>query len=918
VARPGPRNADPPVPYDADVASAAWPLVGRASALDLACAALAGGSDVLVTGPLGVGRTRLAEEVLARAEARGDRVVRLTVTRAAATIPFGAATPLLPTGEAEPDAGSSTTGTLLAARQAFAERARDGVVLVGVDDAHLLDEATATLLAALAEDGHIRLVLTVRSGDHVPEAVDALWRGKGWCHIELAELTEAEVRELLTQVLDGEVESATVERLWEATRGNVLFLRELCRDAIDAGTLALRHGVWAWAPGPFTGPRLHDLVAGRIGALTVEERHVAGLLALGEPLSLGLLGWLADAGAVAAMRDRGLIEVERVEGRQVARLAHPLYADGMRAQLGPLETADLYATLVRGTLAEAGTHVAGPPDATHLDPEERLRLAVWSISSNVEADPGLLAAAAADAREHDDPALAERLARAALGQTPSTGIARPPAPVPPPCVVSFNAALTLGEALGDLQRPEEAEAVLRPLAGLARTDADRTRVAVAQLAALRLVPGGADRAREVAAGAGVTDPTGDDVVRATLADTLSHLGALDEAGRLASDLLKSGAPEVRPRAVAAATIWLAHIGRSDRAVDVATQTSPPPPAPAGRGTGARRRSPAASAIVGLVAGGRVTEAEAAVDRAVADPVSRRHLYRGTLALLRGRIALSRGRPATARTALGEAAVVLGRADQLGRHAWALTLLAEAHALLGDGQGADDSLRARTTWGQSERYRRDIQRAEVWALVARGDAASAASRALSLADDCRAVGHTGYELTFLDLALRLGADEAAARALAVAPAVEGPFAPAFAAFCTALSAGDGAALDAAAARYARLGLDLHAAEAATHAARAYHRAGDPRRAGEARVHARRLAERCEGARTPALAGGSLAGDLTPREREVALLAGQGLSSRAIAERLEVSVRTVDNQLGRAYRKLGVTSRAELAELLAPDA
>jgi DNA-binding CsgD family transcriptional regulator len=85
-----------------------------------------------------------------------------------------------------------------------------------------------------------------------------------------------------------------------------------------------------------------------------------------------------------------------------------------------------------------------------------------------------------------------------------------------------------------------------------------------------------------------------------------------------------------------------------------------------------------------------------------------------------------------------------------------------------------------------------------------------------------------------------------------------------------------------------------------------------------VHARRLAERCEGARTPALAGGSLVGDLTPREREVALLAGQGLSSRAIAERLEVSVRTVDNQLGRAYRKLGVTSRAELAELLAPDA
>jgi DNA-binding CsgD family transcriptional regulator len=38
------------------------------------------------------------------------------------------------------------------------------------------------------------------------------------------------------------------------------------------------------------------------------------------------------------------------------------------------------------------------------------------------------------------------------------------------------------------------------------------------------------------------------------------------------------------------------------------------------------------------------------------------------------------------------------------------------------------------------------------------------------------------------------------------------------------------------------------------------------------------------------------------------------SREIAARLGLSVRTVDNYLGRAYTKLGVTSRAELAALL----
>jgi DNA-binding CsgD family transcriptional regulator len=55
-------------------------------------------------------------------------------------------------------------------------------------------------------------------------------------------------------------------------------------------------------------------------------------------------------------------------------------------------------------------------------------------------------------------------------------------------------------------------------------------------------------------------------------------------------------------------------------------------------------------------------------------------------------------------------------------------------------------------------------------------------------------------------------------------------------------------------------------------------------------------------------------LTRREREVATLAAAGLSSKDIADRLFVSVRTVDNHLGRIYDKLGISSRAELTEVL----
>ncbi len=52
-------------------------------------------------------------------------------------------------------------------------------------------------------------------------------------------------------------------------------------------------------------------------------------------------------------------------------------------------------------------------------------------------------------------------------------------------------------------------------------------------------------------------------------------------------------------------------------------------------------------------------------------------------------------------------------------------------------------------------------------------------------------------------------------------------------------------------------------------------------------------------------------LSAREREIALLAGAGRSSKQIAEALYLSVRTVDNHLQKVYVKLGVGGRGELA-------
>lgn len=59
------------------------------------------------------------------------------------------------------------------------------------------------------------------------------------------------------------------------------------------------------------------------------------------------------------------------------------------------------------------------------------------------------------------------------------------------------------------------------------------------------------------------------------------------------------------------------------------------------------------------------------------------------------------------------------------------------------------------------------------------------------------------------------------------------------------------------------------------------------------------------------------DLSPRERECARLAAQGLTNKEIAAHLGISPKTVSNILAQAYRKLGVGGRREVAPHIGHD-
>jgi len=132
---------------------------------------------------------------------------------------------------------------------------------------------------------------------------------------------------------------------------------------------------------------------------------------------------------------------------------------------------------------------------------------------------------------------------------------------------------------------------------------------------------------------------------------------------------------------------------------------------------------------------------------------------------------------------------------------------------------------------------------------------------------------------------------------------------------ALAERDATALNELAARFEGMGAYLLAAEAAADAVVEARRLGLRRQRFDGERQVKALLVQCQDVTTPTLR--NMQGEtflLTRREREVAMLASTGRSNKEIAEQLDISVRTVENQLHRAYEKLGIAKRDEIAAAL----
>ena len=872
-----------------------WPLVGREDELARIAATLERPSagSLVVAGAAGVGKTRLVQDTLNRIGARGGTAHWVVATQAAASIPFGPVAHLLP--PATEEATASRLDLLRAVAERLVAERSAGRLILGIDDAHLLDDASAALIHHLALTETIPVVATVRSGMPAPDAVTALWKDGLAEWLEVQPLSRDALGELLGAAVAGQVDGATLHELWRLSRGNALFVRELVIGALEAGTLAEDGGVWR-ARGPLaTGTRLTEVVQARLGRLPDEVRAVAEVLAVGEPLEDDLLEAAVPGPALRAAESAGLIEALPDRQRAKVRLAHPLYTELIRATTAPLR-----ARAIRRDLADL---LAATPCRRGADV---LRLASWRMEAGGRPEPHLLVRAAHRAnRAFFDHALAERLAEAAVRAGGGLGARRAQA-----------------EAVAAAGRAADAEQLLAGIDLDEAADDDRTKVTLVRANNLFWGLGRMADAEAVAheGETAVTTPGWRDelvVLRASIAFARGHAAdALDVVtGVLARDPEHEG---TALRALALAVAGWGFTGRADHATRVAEATL------ARVRAGGEERPVVSDRLLPILCltfrfAGRLQEAEALATRGYHDALERRAAeLQATWALQLGETALARGNVAAALQWLREGAARLReRAAVFGVYsrAWCLGSLAEACALAGELDTARTMLAEADAAAPAELFIPNRERGRGWLLAAGGELSQARAVAMDAARTAAANGAAFVEAVALHDAARLGvAGQVAGRLAELATTVEGRFPPLYVAHAAALAAGDGQALDRCATAFADIGMAMHAAEAAAEAAAAHRRSGRAASALSSAARSSSLLARTPALRTPALTLDTPGAQLTAREREVALLAARGLASKEIAARLVVSARTVDNHLHNAYAKLGVSSRTELARVL----
>jgi len=807
--------------------------------------------------------------------------------------------------EAGPSPDSFLVG--LACLTLLSRAAADKPVLCVVDDAHWIDAESALVFGAVARRlyaDRVGLIVTIRRSARLPafEQLPA---------IDVGGLPDDAASELLASAAGTPLDPQAVDRVLADTERNPLALVEVGTH-FTAAELAER----AYQPEPIpVGQRLKDRYLRRVRGLPADAQEFLLLAAADVCRDLGLLrraaaeaGIDADAGEKAA-ESAGLIEVSG----SIARFRHPLMraavyhlatdADRRRAhhRLGQAACSDDEGEMQHRAAAATGPDESLAADLQAAAERARGRGAYISTAGLLRRSVALTPDDGRRARREVDLARAELvIGRPGTAQT----VASDALPRLPDGSARGRAQGITGMALFAQGRDTEAADALMDAA--AALPDDPKPAAEALLAAIR-----------AAAWAG---PAEIRKIASTMAPPARPAGSAPRA----TDLLVAGYQARYTKGYAAAVAPLRAALRALRADDLDAPT------------GLRCFGP------GAVAAGSLWDDQALLDITDRWLLLTRRLgaltellfaldYRGMAESVTGHFDLASDRWTEMHelTAAGQLSGTPGLASR-----FAVLLQALRGKTAQPDAAGQAQIREATARGQNgaANYGRCIAAIADLSAGRFQAAFDAASRVVS--DDLAFTAEQALP-ELIEAAVRSGQRDVAASAFAVladrASAAGTPWALGLRARCQALLADGNGAEDAYAEaisqlKRSRAALDLARAHLlygqwlrrakrrtdARHQLRTahdmFHNIGADSFAGQAASELRATGERAR-SRTP-----ETELDLTPQETRAATLAADGETNSEIAAQLFISPGTVEYHLAKVFRKLGITSRTQLASHL----
>lgn len=854
---------------------------------------------VLIVGSSGTGKTWMLGQILT---ALGPDAIsiRLTASKALAGIPFGAVNARVGSTLVRSNDYYEVLNGLL--KQISAAPQGSPRVYLMVDNAQYLDEQSAAVILQVVMSTETKLIMVDQPGNH-HGSLRELWRDGHLIRFELSPLQAHDVHSYLERLLAGKVARTTAEYLTSRSAGNPMVLQGLIDGAQEEGSLRKINNVWVLDhPADRLSLESREFLHMDLAYLAVSSRKIVEILALGGPLPLSALLKLSSPETIDDLQQRDLAEIVPAENLTV-RLVLGATAASIRA-LVPVGRSRLYLDEVTKLL----------PANYEQFPENLINFTRWSMDCGLPVTEECVLNAAVWANRLMRPNEALHLTQNKLTQRNVSPLLSQRA------IAQVNLNLP-GEAqelaVRALELADTSDAAATALyaihlsyisdpdyeAGFEQSWADYVNrfgtvsVATASsqgdinalmvLALSEVSLGHIENARENIAGllehpftANITDQV---LLKSMLCEIFSASGQMKKAVELAAEAirdLKSPTGFPRPdiailaysRAVAA-FIYDGAWEHARLALDPATFTNPDL----------------------ILYGGGLKELAAAM----------MHCRRGYIE--------------QALSALESAVGALNDYDPWSVLPSVLSLMAYCRVMRGDVIGAQDCLTQLTklTRRSSKFYALEAAAYAAAAQFMTGQSEQGIMRLRNLQQECLNSGFLGIELTVLSLMVRVGDVTSITRLVEVAQLLDSGSKEFFVHWSNAMRSQDPVKLEEASTTAMDYGFELIAVELATHALRKLHNGGKVHMSRKTASKVEAMRDRMPGLVSPVFHSIDQP-KMTRREYQIALLVAQGESNNSIAQRLHVSLRTVEGHLYRTFIKLDIRSREQLATLMNAEA